>query len=347
MDCQTETYSEVEELKGKKHQGCTYCDEILQLQAGKKLEESRISASTKNAEGFSNAANGSFSNSVTPMAEDVLEISGPLYISDDPGRLQIDDVLLLPEDEPKISLPEEEAVAVGRLGGAQERASNPEPEMVPHVLSHPNSNFISEADEAVPLKETHFLEESQASEAGQSGKVRMIAPSAPGLRLIAAAFVLLIVIGGVFITPSGSPSVKTEEPAKTVLPARPESRQDAAGPTAPSTHETSEPVLQSSPAVVDNQPAPVTSSANQSAGQDQAIFTIQIGSHKEMGEASDQAAKVKSAGFEPRVVSVEIPNRGTWYRVQVGEFSSREEASRLGARMRAEGMAENFIIASL
>jgi cell division septation protein DedD len=348
MDCQTETYSEVEELKDKKRPGCAYCDEILQSQAGKKrIEESFGAASVKNSEIFPDASGGSFYGSVIPSAEDVLEIPGPPYVVDNPEHLQIEDVFLLPEYEPETHPLEDEAARVNGFDDAQQRAATPEPETVPHLSNHSGSNLKSTAHEAVLLNEAPCFDESDSNEAGQLNKVRRIASSALGLRLIAAAFVLLIVMGGVLVTLSGGLGAKTEEPAKTVYPAGPETMQDGV-PTAPPAHSTGEPVLQPTPAVVDNRPAPATSSTNQAVGQDEpALFTVQIGAHKEMGEAGEQAARVRVAGFEPRVVSVEIPKRGTWYRVQVGDFSNREEASRFGTRLRAEGVAESFIIASL
>jgi hypothetical protein len=52
---------------------------------------------------------------------------------------------------------------------------------------------------------------------------------------------------------------------------------------------------------------------------------------------------LKSAGFEARSVEVEIPKRGTWYRVQSGRFVSRDEAERYGRQLRDRGVVSSFI----
>jgi cell division septation protein DedD len=52
---------------------------------------------------------------------------------------------------------------------------------------------------------------------------------------------------------------------------------------------------------------------------------------------------LKSAGFEARSVAVEIPKRGTWYRVQSGRFINREEAERYGKQLRDKGVVSSFI----
>jgi cell division protein FtsN len=56
---------------------------------------------------------------------------------------------------------------------------------------------------------------------------------------------------------------------------------------------------------------------------------------------------LRAAGYDPRVVSVELPKRGTWYRVMVGSFGDRAEANRFGAQLRAKGAAQDFVIGEL
>jgi cell division septation protein DedD len=71
--------------------------------------------------------------------------------------------------------------------------------------------------------------------------------------------------------------------------------------------------------------------------------TIQIGSYNGAAEAEARVANLKSAGFEARSVAVEIPKRGTWYRVQSGRFVSRDEAERYGRQLRDKGIVSSFI----
>lgn len=92
--------------------------------------------------------------------------------------------------------------------------------------------------------------------------------------------------------------------------------------------------------------APVAVS-NQPDGNDGGKFTVQVGSYNERAQADERVAGLQSSGFEARVVAAELPNRGTWYRVQIGRFASRDEATRYGAQLRARGVADNMIVTEM
>lgn len=72
-------------------------------------------------------------------------------------------------------------------------------------------------------------------------------------------------------------------------------------------------------------------------------FTVQVGSYSAPAEAEARAASLRSAGQTVRVVGVEIPKRGKWYRVYVGGFGSRGEAESHGKTLRERGLAESYI----
>lgn len=74
-------------------------------------------------------------------------------------------------------------------------------------------------------------------------------------------------------------------------------------------------------------------------------FTLQVGSFNAQAEADGRVAKLVSLGVRAYVVRVEIPKRGTWYRLYVGRFGSREEAGRYGAQLRGKGAVADFIVA--
>ncbi|MFL6337321.1 MAG: SPOR domain-containing protein [Pyrinomonadaceae bacterium] len=73
-------------------------------------------------------------------------------------------------------------------------------------------------------------------------------------------------------------------------------------------------------------------------------FTAQVGSHTDQSEANEQVSKLRAAGFDARSVAVELPGRGTWYRVQVGRFADRGEAAKTVATMRAKGAASAALV---
>lgn len=73
-------------------------------------------------------------------------------------------------------------------------------------------------------------------------------------------------------------------------------------------------------------------------------FTVQVGSFPDASQANERVSALRAAGVEARAAGVEIPKRGTWYRVQAGRFQTREEATRFGAQLRARGAAESVIV---
>ncbi len=127
-----------------------------------------------------------------------------------------------------------------------------------------------------------------------------------------------------------TPAVKVEGPRALEQPAQP-----VAIPVAPTPQ----------PKPVESKPAPEPTPAPQmnSTGG----FTLQVGSYNTPVEANERAAKLKAAGFEAQVVAVELPKRGTWYRVQTGRFGERAEATRYGAQLRAKGAVESFLVAEV
>jgi cell division protein FtsN len=74
-------------------------------------------------------------------------------------------------------------------------------------------------------------------------------------------------------------------------------------------------------------------------------LTVQVGSYNVIEQANERVARLQAAGFSARVATIELPKRGTWYRVQAGRFSNREEAARYGNELKSKGAADSFIIA--
>jgi septal ring-binding cell division protein DamX len=65
--------------------------------------------------------------------------------------------------------------------------------------------------------------------------------------------------------------------------------------------------------------------ANKAGGE---AFTVQAASMPSRGEADAFASKLRAKGLSPQVVSADIPGKGTFYRVRIGRFQSREAADR-------------------
>lgn len=90
-------------------------------------------------------------------------------------------------------------------------------------------------------------------------------------------------------------------------------------------------------------PPPVVASGH-SVNRAEGGLTVQIGSFSGSNEATQRVDSLKSAGIEARVVKADIPGKGTWYRVQSGRFTSREEASRWAAQQKARGVIREFMV---
>lgn len=57
-----------------------------------------------------------------------------------------------------------------------------------------------------------------------------------------------------------------------------------------------------------------------------ARYTLQVSSHPTKQAASKELARLKKMGYEANLVSVEVPEKGTMFRVRIGKFHSMDEA---------------------
>jgi len=57
-----------------------------------------------------------------------------------------------------------------------------------------------------------------------------------------------------------------------------------------------------------------------------AHFTLQLSAFPEKSDAEEFMKKIQSAGYKPFVVASEIPGKGVFYRVRVGDYASRQAA---------------------
>lgn len=79
----------------------------------------------------------------------------------------------------------------------------------------------------------------------------------------------------------------------------------------------------------------------------QGNLTIQVASFNDQGQANERVSWFRSKGVEARSVKVDIPGKGTWHRVQIGGFKSREEASNYASQLKSKGILQDFIITTI
>ena len=72
-------------------------------------------------------------------------------------------------------------------------------------------------------------------------------------------------------------------------------------------------------------------------------FTLQLGASPDRDVAERQAARLREKGYAPYIISAEVPGKGTWYRVRMGSFPTKDAASRYLQDFKRETQAEAFV----
>jgi cell division septation protein DedD len=76
-------------------------------------------------------------------------------------------------------------------------------------------------------------------------------------------------------------------------------------------------------------PKPAAAAAPAPAAKDASAlhFTLQLSAFPERAGAEEFMRKIQAAGYKPFLVASEIPGKGVFYRVRVGDYSSRQAAN--------------------
>jgi DedD protein len=92
--------------------------------------------------------------------------------------------------------------------------------------------------------------------------------------------------------------------------------------------------------VVKPEPRAAAAASSSSGG-----FTLQLSSTQRRVDADRFAARLREKGYAPMVNEAQLPGRGTWYRVRLGSFSSREGAARFLGDFKRETQLDAFVTA--
>lgn len=77
---------------------------------------------------------------------------------------------------------------------------------------------------------------------------------------------------------------------------------------------------------------------------DNARYSVQVGSYPKMDEANRATERWKTKGYPAYVMIANIPDRGQWYRVRIGGFTSRGEAEKYLGEFKTKENAEALVV---
>jgi DedD protein len=72
-------------------------------------------------------------------------------------------------------------------------------------------------------------------------------------------------------------------------------------------------------------------------------FTLQLSAFQTREEADRFAARLRDRGYAPYIVAAEVPKKGTWYRVRMGSFPSKDAATRYLTDFKRETQLDAFV----
>ena len=73
------------------------------------------------------------------------------------------------------------------------------------------------------------------------------------------------------------------------------------------------------------------------------VYFIQAGSFQNPADADNQKAKIAILGFESSVEPTALPDKGTWYRVRLGPYTSLEDLNRVRRVLSQNGVDASLV----
>jgi cell division septation protein DedD len=72
-------------------------------------------------------------------------------------------------------------------------------------------------------------------------------------------------------------------------------------------------------------------------------FTLQLGASQNREDAERMVSRLREKGYAPYIVAATVPGKGTFYRVRMGSFATREAADRYLEDFKRETKSEAFV----
>jgi DedD protein len=133
--------------------------------------------------------------------------------------------------------------------------------------------------------------------------------------------------------PAPKPAETKAEPPKAVAEKKPESagKTADAGPIAARTAPSAAPAAASAASNPPAAPGPT------------GPWTLQLGASQNRDDAERMVSRLREKGYAPYIVSADVPGKGTFYRVRMGSFATREAAGRYLEDFKRETKTEAFV----
>ena len=80
------------------------------------------------------------------------------------------------------------------------------------------------------------------------------------------------------------------------------------------------------------------------AGAQGPLFTVQIKASPNRAEAEEEVRQLKAQNIAAYIVKSDVPGKGVFYRVRAGVFTSRNDASKYGAKLQQGGVISEFFV---
>lgn len=127
--------------------------------------------------------------------------------------------------------------------------------------------------------------------------------------------------------PAAAPSEEDETPVAMAVAPKPEPKPEPAKlPDTPKSEPTATRTVDAGGASLKEAFGKAQKSPTETVADGQ--WTVQLSAYQERGEADRFAAGLRDKGYAPYIVEATIPGKGTWYRVRMGRFGSKDAASR-------------------
>ena len=130
--------------------------------------------------------------------------------------------------------------------------------------------------------------------------------------------------------PAAKPAEPKTDPPKAVAEKKPEPALKTADGGSVATRTTP-----AAPPVPPAKPADGTGTAG--------AFTLQLGASQNREDAERMVSRLREKGYAPYIVTAVVPGKGTFYRVRMGSFATREAAGRYLEDFKRETKTEAFV----